>query len=80
MEDGFQAIQFALDRVPFRASPFIAKNILLITDEGRVPIPEGENLTRPIIEQQLKVASYPQILIDTINVISINACSLEIYC
>lgn len=40
-EDGYEAIQFALDNIPFRDSPFIAKNIILITDEGRTPIPEG---------------------------------------
>ncbi len=55
-EDGYEAIQFALDNVPFRNSPFIAKNILLITDEGRTVIPEGENFTRESIEQALKVS------------------------
>lgn len=57
MEDGYEAIQFALDNVPFRNSPFIAKNILLITDEGRTVIPEGENITRQSIEQAIKVAN-----------------------
>ena len=40
-EDGYQAIDFALKNIPFRDSPFIAKNIILITDEGRTPIPQG---------------------------------------
>lgn len=55
-EDGYQAIQFALDSVPFRNSPFIAKNILLITDEGREQIPEGVGITRESIEQELRVS------------------------
>ena len=54
-EDGYEAIHFALNNVPFRNSPFIAKNILLITDEGRTIIPEGVNITRQSIEQELKV-------------------------
>ena len=54
-EDGYQAIQFVLDNIPFRNSPFIAKNILLITDEGRSVIPEGENITRESIEENLRV-------------------------
>ena len=49
-EDGWEAIQFALDNIPFRESPFIAKNIILITDEGRTPIPQGENITREGLE------------------------------
>ena len=54
-EDGYEAIQFALDNVPFRNSPFIAKNILLITDEGRRIIPEGEDITRDSLEEEIKV-------------------------
>ena len=54
-EDGYEAIQFALDNVPFRNTPFIAKNILLITDEGRTVIPEGVNITRESIMDQLNV-------------------------
>lgn len=53
-EDGYEAIQFALENVPFRNSPFIAKNILLITDEGRNIIPEGINITRESIEQDIR--------------------------
>ena len=44
-EDGYQAIQFAIDNVPFRNDPRIARNILLITDEGRTAIPQGDGLT-----------------------------------
>lgn len=69
-EDGYEAIQFALDNVPFRNSPFIAKNILLITDEGRSIIPEGMNITRESIEQNMRVrmcdfipAFYPSVLL-----------------
>lgn len=65
MEDGYEAIQFALDNVPFRNSPFIARNILLITDEGRTIIPEGINITQQSIEQQLKV------LLDYYNCIAV---------
>lgn len=54
-EDGYEAIQFALDNAPFRESPFIAKNIILITDEGRTVIEEGENITRELIQAELKV-------------------------
>lgn len=57
-EDGYEAIQFALDNVPFRNSPFIAKNVLLITDEGRTIIPEGENITQESIAAQLKVKEF----------------------
>lgn len=53
-EDGYEAIDFALKNVPFRESPFIAKNIILITDEGRYVIPEGENLTRSSIQTALE--------------------------
>ena len=55
VEDGYEAIQFAIDNIPFRDSPFIAKNIILITDEGRSVIPEGENITRETIQAELKV-------------------------
>ena len=44
-EDGYQAIQFAIDNVPFRNDTRIARNMLLITDEGRTAIPEGAGLT-----------------------------------
>jgi hypothetical protein len=54
-EDGYEAIKFALDNVPFRESPFIAKNIILITDEGRTVIEEGRNITRESIQAELKV-------------------------
>ena len=57
IEDGYEAIQFVLNNVPFRNSPFIAKNILLITDEGRTVIPEGQNITRESIEAALRVCS-----------------------
>ena len=43
-EDGYQAIEFALNNVPFRDSPFVAKNIILITDEGRTTIPDGAGI------------------------------------
>ena len=57
-EDGYQAIAFALDNVPFRNNPFIAKNVILITDEGRSVIEEGEGLTRESIQQRLRVSVY----------------------
>ena len=57
-EDGYQAIQFALDSGVLRDSPFIARNIILITDEGRTEIPLGENLTREIIEVREKQWNY----------------------
>ena len=53
-EDGYEAIDFALRNVPFRESPFIAKNIILITDEGRSVIPEGENITRSSTQTALE--------------------------
>ena len=56
-EDGYEAIQFALDNVPFRESPFVAKNVILVTDEGRTVIPEGEDITRDSIEAELKVSA-----------------------
>lgn len=52
-EDGYEAIKFALDNVPFRDSPFIAKNILLITDEGRSMIPEAVGVTRDTVQQSI---------------------------
>ncbi len=54
-EDGYQAIKFGLDNVPFRESPFIAKNVLLVTDEGRTVIQEGASITKDSIEAELKV-------------------------
>lgn len=54
-EDGYEAIKFALDNVPFRDSPFIAKNILLITDEGRSMIPEAVGVTRDTVQQSITV-------------------------
>ena len=53
-EDGYEAMQFAIDNVPFRTSPFIAKNMILVTDEGRSVIPLGENITRTSIESELR--------------------------
>lgn len=58
-EDGYEAIKFSLDNVPFRNSPFIAKNILLVTDEGRSVIPRGANITRDSLEEELKVYTRP---------------------
>ncbi len=57
MEDGWEALKFALDNVPFRNNPFIARNILLITDEGREEISEGASITRQSIEEQFRVHS-----------------------
>lgn len=54
VEDGYEAVHFALENVPFRNSPFIARNILLITDEGRSVIPEGVNISRESIEEGIK--------------------------
>lgn len=53
-EDGYEAMKFALDNVPFRNNPFIAKNMILITDEGRTPISGAENITRESIEADLR--------------------------
>ena len=53
-EDGYQAMKFALDNIPFRNNPFIAKNMIFITDEGRNEIPLGENITRQSIEAELR--------------------------
>ena len=53
-EDGYQAMKFALDNIPFRNNLFIAKNIIFITDEGRNEIPLGENITRQSIEAELR--------------------------
>lgn len=54
-EDGYEALKFALDNVPFRRNnPFVAKNMILITDEGRNVIPQGENITRQSIEADLR--------------------------
>ncbi|KAL5475415.1 hypothetical protein EMCRGX_G025228 [Ephydatia muelleri] len=52
-EDGYEAIHFAINNVPFRDSPFIAKNLLLITDEGRTAIPQGQDLTKAFIRDRL---------------------------
>ena len=52
-EDGYEAIHFAITNVPFRDSPFIAKNILLITDEGRTIIQQGQGLTKASIRDEL---------------------------
>ena len=57
-EDGYQAIKFGLDNIPFRESPFIAKNFILVTDEGRTVIPEGEGITRESIQEELKVSRH----------------------
>ena len=53
-EDAYEAMRFAIDNVPFRNSPFIAKNMILITDEGRTPIPGAEDLTRQSVEALLR--------------------------
>lgn len=53
-EDGYEAMKFALDNVPFRNNPFIAKNMILITDEGRTPIAGAEDITRESIEAELR--------------------------
>ena len=52
-EDGYEAIHFAIMNVPFRDSPFVAKNLVLITDEGRTVIPQGEDLTKESIRDEL---------------------------
>ena len=53
-EDGYEAMKFSLDNIPFRNNPFIAKNMIFITDEGRNVIPLGENITRESIEAELR--------------------------
>lgn len=53
-EDGYEAIQFAIDNVPFRNDPRIARNMLLITDEGRTVIPQGAGLTFESIQSALQ--------------------------
>lgn len=55
-EDGYEAIKFGLDNIPFRESPFIAKNVILVTDEGRTVIDEGEDITRESIQAELKAS------------------------
>lgn len=52
-EDGYEAIHFAINNVPFRDSPFIAKNVFLITDEGRSIILQGQSLTKTSIRDEL---------------------------
>lgn len=83
MEDGYEAIQFALENVPFRNSPVIAKNILLITDEGRTIIPEGADITRESVEQELRVhTAYKTLLLElNINFNSlVSKCTSECDC
>ena len=76
-EDGYEAIQFALDNVPFRNSPFIARNILLITDEGRSVIPEGVSITRDSIEEGIQVCDIANY---SFNMISVSLFSLRMLC
>ncbi|KAL5475417.1 hypothetical protein EMCRGX_G025231 [Ephydatia muelleri] len=52
-EDGYEAIHFAINNVPFRDSPFIAKNVFLISDEGRTIIPQGQSLTKSSVRDEL---------------------------
>ena len=52
-EDGYEAIHFAINNVPFRDSPFIAKNVFLISDEGRSVITQGQSLTKSSIRDEL---------------------------
>lgn len=75
-EDGYQAIKFGLDNVPFRESPFIAKNVILVTDEGRTPIREGADITRASIEAELKVCVESSPLVT--SVYTYTSCSLSV--
>jgi hypothetical protein len=43
--DGYQAIQFALDNVPFRTDPDVGKSIILVTNAGRTSLATSSNLT-----------------------------------
>ena len=50
VEDGYQAIKHALDTLPFRRSPSVALNIILVTDEDRDTLPEATGITRDVIK------------------------------
>ena len=52
--DGYEAIEFALNNVPFRNSSEIAKSIILGANTGRSTLSDKANLTKSFIFQKLK--------------------------
>ena len=46
LEDGYQAINFALTNLPISKGPSVARVLILVTDEDRDVIEEGKNISR----------------------------------
>ena len=52
-EDGYQAIDFALTKLPFSKEPNVARVLILVSDEDRDVIEEGKNISRGYILNRL---------------------------
>lgn len=47
--DGYEALKFALDHVPFRNHPSVGKSIVMATSTGRTNLADSYNLTLPLL-------------------------------
>lgn len=52
-EDGYQAIIHAFDTLPYRRSPAVALNVILVTDEDRDVLAGAEDITRDVVKARI---------------------------
>ncbi len=68
--DGYEAIEFTINNIPFRKSLNVAKGIILVTDTGRSVLADRVNLTKPIVSYLLQKSN---ISLDVISNISVQS-------
>ena len=66
--DGYEALEFAINNIPFRDSLSVAKGFILVTDTGRSMLADRVNLTKPIISHLLEEKNITLDVISNINV------------
>ena len=52
--DGYEAVEFAINSVPFRSSRTVARGIILVSDTGRATLADRVNLTTPLMSRLLE--------------------------
>ena len=70
--DGYEALKYTIDNVPFREDPSVGKGIILVTDTGRSVLADQINLTTPIMARLLQSSN---ISLDVVVDMSIHSIS-----